>query len=321
MTIHAFSVCLKYTHVATNQTVFKELLQIMKYNFDHSLCETASDEEKEIILRHARFGRLVTKCFLICVYYFEIMMFCVPLIFGADSDPARKKRYPICAWYYWDQNSDFFYAIAYLLQIIMALGLGVSYNLGMDTFVFVAIWHSCAQLGILQDQLKKVGCAKQKSQKIIKELIVNHNYQIRNVQKLNQLFSTLCFYQLGTSFVANCLSGFQMIVTLNETPVNFFYLFSYFGLVVANFLQILLFCWPGQELMDQALEVGMAAYQSFWTNLPVKSSKNIFLLILRTQHPMMISAGGFYDMTLQNFTAIVKVNMSFLSVLRAMISK
>ncbi|XP_051164632.1 odorant receptor 22a-like isoform X2 [Leptopilina boulardi] len=282
MTIHLLSLSLKFTHVAINQTVFKELLQMMKHNFDNSLCHTASDEEKEVMLKYARFGRLVTKIFLFCIYYFEIMIFCMPLIFGADSDPVRKKRYPIRAWYYWDQNSDFFYVIAYLNQVIVGLGLGVSYNLGMDTFVFVAIWHSCAQLRILQDQLRKVGCTEHTSQKLIEELIENHNYQIRNVKKLNQLFSTLCFYQLGTSLIGNCLGAFLMIV---------------------------------------ALEIGMAAYQSFWTNLPVKSTKSIFMIILRTHHPMMISAGGFYDMTLQNFTAIVKVNMSFLSVLRAMITK
>lgn len=92
--------------------------------------------------------------------------------------------------------------------------------------------------------------------------------------------------------------------TLNETPVNLISLCSYLGLCFGNFFQILLFCWSGQKLMDQAVEVGIAAYQSFWTNLPIKSTKSLFLLILRTQYPMMISAGGFYDMTLENFTSV-----------------
>lgn len=97
--------------------LFQELLKTMKKNFDNSLCDLASEEEKEIILEHARFGRLVTKIFLFCVYYFEIIMFLVPIIIGRDSDPARKKRYPFCAWFYWDQDSDFFYGIAYIVQV------------------------------------------------------------------------------------------------------------------------------------------------------------------------------------------------------------
>lgn len=55
----------------------------------------------------------------------------------------------------------------------------------------------------------------------------------------------------------------------------------------------------------------MAAYQSLWINLPSKSSKSILLIILRTQHPVTISAGGFYDMTLQSFTSVGIIIINF----------
>lgn len=87
----------------------------MRNNFDNSLRDSAS--EKEIILKHARFGRLVTIIFLFFIYYFEIFMFLAPIIIGRDSDPARSKRYPLCASYYWDRNSDFVYTVAYIVQV------------------------------------------------------------------------------------------------------------------------------------------------------------------------------------------------------------
>lgn len=49
----------------------------------------------------------------------------------------------------------------------------------MDSFVFVVIWQTCAQFGILQVQIRKLGCSKNVSQNKIKELIDNHAYQIR----------------------------------------------------------------------------------------------------------------------------------------------
>lgn len=91
----------------------------MKDNFDNYSSDTSSEQEKYIIFKHARFGKLVTKVFLVCVYYFEFIMFCVPIIIGRNSDPARSNRYPLCAWYYWDQDSDFFYFIGYFIQVFM----------------------------------------------------------------------------------------------------------------------------------------------------------------------------------------------------------
>lgn len=89
----------------------------MKDNFNNSLHHAASEEEREIILQHARFGRLVTKIFVICVYYIEIIMVVSPIFLGRNSDPVRKDRYPLCAWYYWDQESGIIYAITYVAQV------------------------------------------------------------------------------------------------------------------------------------------------------------------------------------------------------------
>lgn len=42
-----------------------------------------------------------------------------------------------------------------------------------------------------------------------------------------------------------------LLQTFYDTPINLYYLCCYFGLVIASCMQILLFCWPGQKLMDQ----------------------------------------------------------------------
>ena len=44
-------------------------------------------------------------------------MFVIPIIYGPNSDPSRNKRYPFCAWYYYDQQSDVAYVLFYLSQV------------------------------------------------------------------------------------------------------------------------------------------------------------------------------------------------------------
>ncbi|XP_051156417.1 uncharacterized protein LOC127278655 isoform X2 [Leptopilina boulardi] len=297
-----------------------ELLWTMENNFNRCLLTSTLNKQKIILLDHANFARTVTRYFLLSVYYFETLLFLVPFIYGIDTDPVRHKRYPYCSWYYYDQYSNVVYALCYGIQAFIGICLGVSFLAGMDSFIFVAIWHSCAQLSILQMKLLKLGDASLLTSETIEDIVHSHNSQIRLVLILNQLFSKLCLYQLMTSGFVICFSGFQLIVSLNSEDSDYRGTVLYSGYLVVNLFQILLYCWPSNELMEKSFGVGHAAYQSLWTNLRHNSSKAVILMILRAQNPLIISAGGMYDMTLQNFTRIVKASMSFLSLLRAMMT-
>ncbi|XP_043470369.1 uncharacterized protein LOC122503759 [Leptopilina heterotoma] len=300
------------------QNFTAELLRTMKTNFDSCLSKSTSKEQRIILLDHANFARTVTKYFLFSVYFVESLFFLVPFIYGIDTDPVRHKRYPYCSWYYYDQYSNVIYAFCYGIQVLFGMCLGLSFLAGMDSFIFVAIWHSCAQLSILQIKILKLGEASLVSPKLIESIVYSHNSQIRLVHIFNKLFSKLCLYQLLTSGFVICFSGFQFIMSLNSEDSDYQGTVLYFGYLIVNLFQILLYCWPSNELMEKSFGVGNAAYQSLWTNLHHHSSKAIILMILRAQNPLVISAGGMYDMNLQNFTKIVKTSMSFLSLLRAM---
>lgn len=65
------------------------------------------------------------------------------------------------------------------VQVMLQQGLGVSFIVGMDSFVFVVIWHTCGQLCVLQVQIRNLGNMKNVPKKTIKELIDKHNNQIR----------------------------------------------------------------------------------------------------------------------------------------------
>ncbi|XP_051156431.1 putative odorant receptor 98b isoform X2 [Leptopilina boulardi] len=168
-------------------------------------------------------------------------MYCLPFIYGINSDPARNKRYPFCSSYYWDEKSNIIYAIAYFTQVITGLIMGISYSLGMDSFCCTAIYHTCAQLNILQTQLLKVGTKSNISKALVKNLVLKHKFQINK----------LCLIQLLTSCITVCFTGFQLIIIVSRSHVDLNGAFFYAGFLLANLFQVLLYCWPSDELMDQ----------------------------------------------------------------------
>lgn len=98
--------------------ILQDMVLIMKHNWDISVSSKTSEDQKYILYHHAGFALIITKGFIVSVYFFIILMFFLPFIYGIGSDPARNKRYPFSSWYYWDQNSDVIYAIAYLIQVL-----------------------------------------------------------------------------------------------------------------------------------------------------------------------------------------------------------
>lgn len=57
--------------------------------------------------------------------------------------------------------------------------MGIGYSIGMDSFCCVAIYHTCAQLNILQTKLLKLGTQSNYSKTVVRNLVVNHKFQIR----------------------------------------------------------------------------------------------------------------------------------------------
>lgn len=93
-------------------------------------------------------------------------------------------------------------------------------------------------------------------------------------------------------------------------------------------LQIFLYCRPGDELIAQVIQkplmfaffaacndighvvflqstaIGHAAYESLWTSLDSESIRKMSMIILRSQHPLKMTAGKIYILSLPNFTKV-----------------
>nr|QGW50333.1 odorant receptor 3 [Chouioia cunea] len=315
--LNVFTICamnkLYYFHSA--RRVFKDLVSTMADNWEETMSETGPDgvKHRDILLDMASKARVYTMRYGFLMYSTASMYFVSPFM-GMQPDDLRVRKYPFFGWYYFDRFSDVYYGLCYLSQLMAGVSVGTS-NYSTDSIFLVAIYHSCAQLRIIQHDLQKLGEESNVSQAKIIRLVDKHQRAIRTARKLEAMFSGSSMQQLLVSCIIICIIGLKIIVALDQGG---FQVLVYVAFMFVALLQIFLYCQPGDELVSQSEAVGYAVYQSMWYALDVPAKKKIQTIILRSQRPLKMTAGSFYVLSLPNFTKILKTSMSFLSLLRAM---
>ncbi|XP_008206776.1 odorant receptor 78 isoform X1 [Nasonia vitripennis] len=297
----------------------KQVIDTMKENWRRTMSgdEPGRKTHREILLDMAGKARDYTKRYGLLMYSTATMYFVSPFV-GMQRDNVRIRKYPFFGWYYFDRFSNLYYGICYASQVIIGIVVGTS-NYAMDSIFLVAIYHTCARLQMLQHDLKKIGEDREnRSPEEIVQLIRLHQREIRDAKRLTKIFNGSSLQQLLVSCVIICIIGFKLIIALNDGGFEFL---VYVAFMFVALLQIFLYCRPGDELIVQSTAVGYAAYQSHWTSLEAESIRKIMFMILRSQTSLKMTAGNFYVLSLPNFTMILRMSMSFLSLLRAMYRK
>lgn len=101
----------------------------MEKNWNLTMRLNVPKIHRDILLRTANVSRIFTTRYCVTMYVTASMYFILPLITDRDSSFQRPRKYPFCAWYYYDQTSDVLYVMFYLSQV-NAKGYKRSTNLG-----------------------------------------------------------------------------------------------------------------------------------------------------------------------------------------------
>ena len=121
------------------------------------------------------------------------------------------------------------------------------------------------------------------------------------VNDVNNLFTPIIFMQILTSGIEICLSGYAMLD--NEAAItDILKCTSYF---ISVTVQLLLWCWPGEILIQENQEVGQVAYFNIpWYNLPSMYQQHLCLMIVRAQQYCSISALTFRTLSIHTLTTV-----------------
>ncbi|XP_033218348.1 uncharacterized protein LOC117173814 [Belonocnema kinseyi] len=116
---------------------------------------------------------------------------------------------------------------------------------------------------------------------------------------LNSMYSPFLFITVVFNVGLLSTSGLGVLTKLKE-PDTFI---KYIAYTVGVFLHFYSVALPAQKLLDHSGDVSFNAYDICWYNMPSKSKRTILLLIQRSQEPCKLTAGKFYNMDMETFSA------------------
>ncbi|XP_021191840.3 odorant receptor 4 [Helicoverpa armigera] len=231
---------------------------------------------------------------------------------------------PFLIWYPFDEFDIRIWPVVYLHQL-WAAWVCVFSVYGPDCFFFTCCTFIHIQFRILQDNLKEIVKVDARNRpdvttKTFKaelvQLVNDHRELIRCVNLLEITYSRSTLFNVVTSSLIICATGFNLMVIENLAVMAPFTSFLTFGL-----LQVFFYCYYGDYVMRSSIGVGDAVYNSRWYETGAPERKYLLIVLLRSQKPCRLSAYGFTDINLTAFTRILSTSWSYFALLRQMYHK
>ncbi|RLZ02243.1 Odorant receptor 70 [Cephus cinctus] len=281
-----------------------------------------SFDNSKTLVKYAGYANKMTKGYTFLIINALLFFFSLPpieiLILKFNGTyKSSDKHFPFPATYP-DFLKEFpYFQIVYFSQIIATMTCALVI-LATDTLIATALFHTCGQFVVIQQKLELLSSndghetGEMIKRKII--LIVKHHQMVIGFsKKMERVFSPMMFLQVFASSMIICLVGLQVSTTFT----NQYKLVKYFSYLLMALFQLLLFCWPGDQLLLQSGKVCQSAYFTKWYQFGKERRGEIQLMLLRSQKLIGITAGKFYLMSLENFNVILSTSMSYFMVLRS----
>ncbi|XP_076634680.1 odorant receptor 10-like [Colletes latitarsis] len=128
---------------------------------------------------------------------------------------------------------------------------------------------------------------------------------------VNKEFKTMVLIQFLVSISMFCFDLY--LLTQIEVGSKFMEMMLF---AMCTLMQILYYCWYGNEIKLKSLEVPNMVIESNWTSLDNDAKKILLMIMKRATKPIEFSSAHLVSMNLETFKTILKTSYSAMSVLQ-----
>ncbi|KAK0075865.1 hypothetical protein PV326_011231 [Microctonus aethiopoides] len=146
------------------------------------------------------------------------------------------------------------------------------------------------------------------------KLIERHQHLLTMANGFEDIYNLLILIHFGIAIMIICISGIILLISLQSSDLVI--VVDMAGRIIATSFQLFMYCYTGEQLRTEAMNVKNVIYNSSWFNMPLSTVKNMVFVIMRSDYPVSLTAGKIYEMNVPNFLVIVKTITSYFSVIR-----
>ncbi|XP_048515978.1 uncharacterized protein LOC110116997 isoform X2 [Athalia rosae] len=315
----------------------KETLLKIQENIKKLWGETSCAEEIAELKSFANKGKITTMCYITFCVLVTVGYTTLPLLGSIDGfENESKLPFRIGRRI----ESKLHLTILYLAQVIAML-VNCMVVVGGDMIVPVLLFHICGHFKVMQMKILKIDRDCPNSIKL------RNNYRASDTNTPTPSdASALTYNSYVESRLAECIEHHQLLLNIwadMERAFNLIGLIQaisgvysvfisgaglliiegqklkYIPHLITAFLQMLAFCLPADNLMEESSKVSHAAFSLPWYNCSLKVQNNILYMMSRAQDCCRYSAGKFFVLSLVVYTTIVSNGVSALTVLSKVI--
>ncbi|XP_011880208.1 PREDICTED: odorant receptor 85f-like isoform X2 [Vollenhovia emeryi] len=308
---------LKYSSVLLYRSQVRSCLLMM----DEDWRNVVDPKDRTSMINKVKIGkRLIVMCAIFVYMTGVAFRMILPLSMGKIVTPQNVTIRPLpCVAHLviLDVQRSPIYEIVYGLQFFAGF---TKYTITLAAFGFVTIcaMHFCAQSNILVTLMNDF-VNETRPENLDKKLatVVNHQIKIRNFLQMVQTATQYpSLVEVLGSTVMICFAGYYMLLAWDaHSAVR---LFSYGVIQVMLCFDLFIYCYMGEQVIEQGEKVALTACTLEWHHLPYKKARGLILLIAISETPLKLKAGNFIDLSVRTFSNVIKMAVTYLNLLRSM---
>ncbi|XP_077265636.1 odorant receptor 13a isoform X2 [Temnothorax americanus] len=184
--------------------------------------------------------------------------------------------------------------------------------IGATSFNLIAITHGSAKFAVLRKKLEAMDSNDPNADRAMVSCIKDHQDAITFADTIERIINILTLGQFVISTGLVCFAGFQITAMLeNKGRLLIYTLF-----LKTAILELFMFSFSGNALIDESDAVGQSAYCSYW--IGGTFSRSLQIVMMRSKVPSRITAAKFYSMSLESFSQVLSTSFSYIMVLMTM---
>ncbi|XP_011873934.1 PREDICTED: uncharacterized protein LOC105565392 isoform X2 [Vollenhovia emeryi] len=296
-----------------------------RVRYDWNMLKTQA--ELEVIQKYANNAKFHT-IFLIltstCFSLGLVLIIWVPHMLDViiPMNESRRQQTIVDVEYFVDEET-YFYAI--LTHIFFTVYAGTITVMAIATILIAYVLHICALFRISSYRMEHIfdknlqPMPKDIKQSTFYNNIINAVFVHRRALDLANIwtnsFSTMYVVLLVLVVPSMSLSFFNLINAVTSLEIMELIMCGY--ILFLHLYFIFLGNYIGQDIIDSSTDICQATYNAQWYTAPLCMQKLIILIIQRSNRRSTLLVGGLFDASLEGFSTLVSMCVSYVMVLQS----
>ncbi|XP_076393301.1 odorant receptor 65a-like [Megachile rotundata] len=189
------------------------------------------------------------------------------------------------------------------------------YNVSIvDSLYILIIHHVCGMFDVCGYQIETATQEPELRYDQFKQCVMTHHKALLFFDKLQECSQNMFLLLVALNMILISMTAVQILMhmdqPLDSTRFILFFLCAQFHLYIVSLF--------GQIILNHSTILAERIYNCNWYEVPIKFQKLLCMMIGRCNKPCILSAGGLYDMNMENYGKAVKACMSYFTMFLSM---